>query len=206
MARSHMHERTSRTYYGEAHAQALLEWLNSRRRKSPGRIETMLAAFSDIRLRKNEFVAAKTIRSVLRESKLRLEPFWHIPFIESAEESPFRPGVYRWKLDRSHSVVEWDPVSPRMGRAEALAMRELLDLATSGALDRVRRCDNAKCGRWFYRRFLHKRFHAASCAQETFRKNPEWQVRRREYMKDLRQKKKLQEQKWSRGTKRKKTS
>lgn len=202
-ARSHMHEHAGRTYFGEDRAQSLLVWLNSRLRKSPGRIEQMLMAFSDIRLRRNEFVATRTIRSVLQESKLRLEPFWYIPLVESQTKSPFRPGVYRLKLNRSQSVVEWDPVSTRMGRAESLAMRELLDLAAAGMLDRMRRCDNAECGRWFYRRFSTQRFHKSSCAQETFRQDPEWKAKRREYMKDLRQRKKLQERKWLRGTKRK---
>lgn len=203
-AHSHVHEQKGRTYFGEDRARALLEFLNSRRRNSPGRIEKLLMAFADIEQRKNEFLAVRTIRSILSESKLRLEPFWHIPLIKSSEKSRFRPRcVYRMKLDRAHSVVEWDAVSSRMDRAESLAMRELLDLTTTGMLDRVRRCDNAECGRWFFRRFKHKRFHSDTCAQTTFRQDPEWKAQRREYMKDLRQKKKLQERKWANGINRK---
>ncbi len=46
--------------------------------------------------------------------------------------------MYRYKLDRSHSVVEWDAVSPRMSKDEADAMSALLDLSSQGLLDHVR--------------------------------------------------------------------
>jgi hypothetical protein len=176
---SHVH---ARSYFGESTAQAVLEWLNTRSRRKSDHVEKMLLAFADLRSKTREFAAVRTIRSVLRESKLRLEPFWFQPLVESQTKSPFRPGVYRLKLDPSRSVIEWDPVSPRMSRAQAIALHKLLDLASQGLVDRVRQCKWQECERWFFARFSHQECCSGRCQQNRIRSTDEWKKKRKIYM------------------------
>jgi hypothetical protein len=183
----------AKTYYGEDIAQPLLEWLNTPRRKSQ-RVDEMLLAFADIRAKRNEYVAVRTIRAILKDCSLRLVPWWSQPMVQSQSESPFRPGVYRYKLDRSRSVVEWDPVSPRMSRAEALAMRSLLDLSSQALLDHVRLCARQECGTWFYVHIAHQHHCSKPCQQAHVRGTQEWKERRSAYMRRRRHEEKVRMQ------------
>lgn len=185
---SHAH---ARKYPGEAAAQALLEWLNSRTGKKVDPIERMLLAFADIAAKTNEYQAMRSIRKILRETKLRLTPFWYIPMVKSGTESRHRPGVYLWKLDRSRSVIKWDPVAPRMSRAHALAFHKLLDLASQGLAVSVRRCAWQKCRRWYFSRFDHHTCCSAQCQQRAARSTPEYKEERKAYMKKHRRREKL---------------
>src|SRR5262250_1188930 len=108
---SHVHER--RSYLGETTAQGLIEWLNSPSRKKCDSVEQLLCATSDLATGKRDFVAAKRIRAILDKSNLKLVPFWYVPLIEKGKRrSPGRKKlVPKMVLDRSHWVVEWDPVA-----------------------------------------------------------------------------------------------
>ncbi len=191
-ARSHVH--AGRTYYGEDTAQPLLEWLNAPEKKSD-QVEKMLLAFKDLESRTREFDAVRTIRSILRKSELRLKPFWRQPMVTSRTESSVRPGVYLRKLDRSRSVIEWDPVSSRMNVLEAGAMHKLLTLASQGLANRVRKCARRECGTWFYARFAHQECCSIRCQQSRVRSTDEWKKKRSEYMRRHRHDEKMRAQK-----------
>jgi len=169
----------TRSYFGEFDSGPLLEWLNKRGRPANDPVEKLIRLNADL----DGFSVGDVVKeiqtsvaAIVRRAKLGVAP------IVGAV------GPKSWDVD-------WRLVG-KMYPPQALALIRLLHLAARGALDRVRHCENKKCGRWFYGRFSHQRFHSLVCQQETFRHDPDWQAKRREYMKDLRQRKKLQEQRW----------
>lgn len=179
-AHSHMH---ARSYFGEFDAGPLLEWLNLKARPAGDPVEDLLKLNSELPLEATEHDVRAYLAEIVRRSKLAVAPV-----LVSAQ-----PG--KWSVD-------WRLVG-RMPPLGGLAFVKLLHLADRGLIDRVRKCAGEKCGKWFYAKFEHQRFHAARCQQETFRSDPRWKEQRREYMKQLRQDKKLRERKWLRGSKRK---
>src|SRR6185369_8168423 len=86
--------------------------------------------------------------------------------------------------------IDWRLVGS-MHPLQGLALVKLLHLADRGLIGRVRKCGRNHCGKWFFARFQHQRFHSERCQQETFKSDPEWKKQRAEYMKDLRHKEAL---------------
>lgn len=78
-------------------------------------------------------------------------------------------------------------------RDESQALHALLELAKQGLLERFRRCGDPECGRWFYARFHHQKFHSPECQQRFFKSSDKWKSRRAEYMRNLRRGQKQQQ-------------
>ena len=175
---SHVHDRS---YFGEFDAGPVIEWLNAKARPAGDPVETLLTLNGRLPIEAREHEVGDYLAKIVRTSKLAVAPV----LIDAA------PG--RWRID-------WRLVG-KMDSRQALALIRLLHLADKGLIGRVNRCANGDCGKWFYARFEHQRFHSAQCQQEAFRSDPEWKKQRREYMKELRQAKKLREQKWLRLSK-----
>jgi hypothetical protein len=172
-AHSHMHERS---YFGEFDAEPLLEWLNHKARPARDPVQTLLGLNGELPLKATEQELRSYLADIVRRSELAVAPV-----LVSA-----RPD--KWS-------VEWRLVG-KMPPLLGLAFVKVLHLADRGLIGRVRKCGKKECGEWFYARFEHQRFHSARCQQGAFRSDPDWKKQRAEYMKRLRQDKKMREQKW----------
>jgi len=169
---SHVHDE-GRTYLGEQSAEPLLAYLNAGRRgkKKPGVIEELVLADRKLASLAESFEGIDKIHRLLRRLKLTatLTPVLHT--------SKFRPGGYHsWKID-------WFP----------RPLAALLGLAEKGLLDRVRSCAKPGCGRFFFARFSHQRFHSQRCQDQTYRTSLEWKKKKRAYMKNLRHREALRD-------------
>jgi len=92
-------------------------------------------------------------------------------------------------------LVTWKIVSPRDSRkrngvhqevlSEGVALHLILDFARAGYLNRFRRC--SRCGKWLYAKFRHQAFCSTECQQKHYSKSEDWRRKRREYMRQYRQ-------------------
>jgi hypothetical protein len=171
-----MHDRN---YFGEFDAAVLIEWLNSKARPQGDPVETLLNMNAGLPAVSTAQDIESYLARLVRRSKLAVAPV-------------LKAIPNKWEINW-RMVGHMDPL-------QGLALIRLLHLAEKGALGRVRKCT---CGRWFYARFEHQRFHAAKCQQEAFRRDPDWKRYRARYMRELRHEKKSREQKWLRASKRK---
>jgi hypothetical protein len=179
------HQHGQRAYLGERSAKILLEWLNSKARPKNDRVGKLLALNDDLSALpstpeqlKRMLGAAKKIDGLVRGSKLRLMPVLDMTAGSSS-------GSRYWH-------VEWVPTKSTL---QTRALVELLRLASSGSLSRIRRCGDSDCHVWFFARFRHQMFHSQHCQKEAFRKDPAEMARRRDYMRNERAKQRLQDQK-----------
>lgn len=69
---------------------------------------------------------------------------------------------------------------------ETNAVLTLIGLARMGLLNRVRRCENEACERWFFAKPRHKRFCTTECQQKTFRSTETFKRYRRDWMRQQR--------------------
>lgn len=61
----------------------------------------------------------------------------------------------------------------------------ILDLARAGYLNRLRRCHC--CRQWLYARFKHQNYCSTKCQQKHYAQSPDWKAKRRDYMREYRQ-------------------
>ena len=169
-AQSHVHE-TTYSYWGEFDAEPLIEWLNSKAKLANDPIEKLLTLNRQLPIESTEQEVRSYLAGLVRRSRLAVAPV-----LIGA-----RPD--RWRID-------WRLVG-KMHPSQGLALVKLLHLADRGLIGRVRKCARNQCGKWFFARFQHQRFHSERCQQETFKSDPEWKKQRAEYMKDLRHKEAL---------------
>ncbi len=157
--RSHLH---TRSYFGEFTAGPLVDWLNSdaRRKKFPkgDAIERALELNAGVPFQSTQHNVESYIGRLVAKSKFAVAPV-----IESV--SPCQ-----W-------TVKWSPVG-RLDAMQGLALIKLLQLASDGLLDRVRKCARKGCGLWFYAKFNHMRFDNLACQQQTFRQDPDYKLKR----------------------------
>jgi hypothetical protein len=179
-AHSHVH---ARSYFGEMDAAVVVDWLNSRRKLPNDPIQKLLELNQQLPIQASEHQIDVYLAALVRRAKLAVAPV-----LAGAVPDHWRID---WKL-----VGKMDP-------EQGLALIRLLHLADKGLIGRVRKCAKNTCAKWFYAKFEHQRFHSQRCQQETFKTSPEWKKQRAEYMKRLRQEKKLRERKWLRGSQRK---
>jgi hypothetical protein len=178
-ARNHVH---ARSYWGEFDAVPLMEWLNSKLRPASDPVERLLKFDQQLPIETTAQQLSSYLAKLVRKSKLAVAPV----LVSAA------PG--RWQVD-------WRLVG-HMHPSQGLALVKLLHLADRGLIDRVRKCAKKSCGRWFYAKFRHQRFHSERCQQETFKGDPNWKKQRAEYMKRLRAEQKLRERRmWPRELK-----
>jgi hypothetical protein len=174
----------ARSYFGEFDAGPVTEWLNSKARAAGDPVEELIELNAWLPFRATELDIRSCLAKHVSRSKLAVAPV-----LVGASPN-------RWQVD-------WRLVEKvRLRPLQALALIKLLHLGDKGLLSRVRKCGKRECGEWFYARFEHQRFHSKRCQQEAFRSDPEWKKHRAEYMKQLRQDKKLRERKWLRAAKR----
>jgi hypothetical protein len=168
-AQSHVHERNY-SYWGEFDAKPLIDWLNSKEILPNDPVEKLLTLNRQLPIESTEQEVRTYLAGLVRRSKLAVAPvLLHA-----------RPD--RWQID-------WKLVG-NMDHSQGLALVKLLHLADRGLIGRVKKCARSHCGKWFFARFQHQRFHSERCQQETFKSDPEWKKQRAEYMKELRHKEK----------------
>jgi hypothetical protein len=160
---------------------AVIQWLNARpyNKAKPDPVEELIRVNADEWKPGADLNAVRRkIRSILRRSKLHLAPFWYIPVLQVVQFSQ-RRGVLvpRPRTDWRRWGVDWDPTAKGMVRAQSLALRSVLDLASEGLLGRVRKCDLEGCGQWFYAKKQQQRFHSAECQRFAFTHDKEWMAK-----------------------------
>jgi len=184
---SHLH---NRSYFGEFAAGPLVDWLNSdtRRKKFPkgDAIERGLELNAGIPIQSTQHDVESYIARLVAKSKFAVAPT-----VESVSPS-------QW-------TVKWTPVG-KLDFRQGMALIKLLQLADDGLLDRVRKCAKKECGRWFYAKFIHQRFHDLICQQQTFRDDPDYRRHRADSQKrakhDAKQRQKRQLEAVKKGGKR----
>ena len=173
-AHSHLH---NRSYFGEFTAGPLVDWLNSdvRRRKFPkgDAIERALGMIAGVPIQSTQHDVESYIGRLVAKSKFAIAPV-----IEAVSPS-------QW-------TVKWSPVG-RLDSRQGLALIKLLQLASDGLLDRIRRCARKDCGLWFYAKFNHMRFDNLACQQQTFRQDPDYKRKRADDQKRARHDAKLRQ-------------
>jgi hypothetical protein len=162
---SHVHE-TSYSYWGEFDAEPLVGWLNSESRPTTDPVEKLLMLNRQLPIETTEQEVSACLGGIVRRYKLAVAPV-----LQGAAPD-------RWRID-------WRLVGS-MHPSQGLALVKLLHLADRGLIGRVRKCARNQCGKWFFARFQHQRFHSERCQQETFKSDPEWKMQRAKYMKDHR--------------------
>ncbi len=179
-AHSHVH---ARSYFGELDSAVVLDWLNSRRRPQNDPIEKLLEFNQQLPIEATKHQVSRYLAGLVSRVKFAVAPVL-------AHAAP------------DHWRIDWKLVG-KMDPEQGLALTRLLHMADQGLIGRVRKCAKKACGKWFYARFEHQRFHASKCQQETFKTSPEWKKQRAEYMKRLRQQKKLRQRRQLELSKRK---
>lgn len=161
----------------------MVDWLNSKRKLPGDPIEKLLELNQQLPIQATEHDIERYLGQLVRRSRFAVAPV-----LKSA--TPRQWGI-KWQL-----VGKMDP-------EQGLALTKLLHLAEQGLIGRVRKCAKSSCEIWFYAKFEHQRCNSMRCQRETFKTSPEWKRQRREYMKRLRQEKKLRERRLLRRSKRK---
>lgn len=168
-------------YVGDARVLAVIQWLKARPLNKASRdpVEKL------IRLNAEEWkpgadvrALTRKLRAILRRSRLRLTPFWYAPVLTVMRFSKHR-GAWAPKplTDWRRWGVEWDAEAQGMGRAQALALRGVLELASDGLLGRVRKCRRVDCGEWFFAKKRNQIFHSSECQQFTLRHDKVWMAK-----------------------------
>ena len=68
---------------------------------------------------------------------------------------------------------------------DGLTLQMILDFARAGYLNRLRRC--TCCNKWLYAKFKHQNFCSTKCQQKHYAQSAEWKAKRRNYMREYRQ-------------------
>jgi hypothetical protein len=63
-------------------------------------------------------------------------------------------------------------------------VQPLLQTFQQHKINRIRRCLNERCSRWFYAQLSHKRFCCQRCKRKHHESTPEFKAQRRAYMRD----------------------
>jgi hypothetical protein len=173
----------ARDYIGDARALAILQWLNARpqKKQKADPVEQL------IRVNAHEWkqgadvnAVTRKVRAILGSARLRLAPYWFVPVIHTMRlvERGGRGRIQPVPMtDFSRWGIDWDPVAKGMGRAQALALRSTLELASDGLLGKVRECKREACGIWFFAAKSHQKFHSPECQQLALRSTDEWRDR-----------------------------
>jgi hypothetical protein len=180
---SHVH---ARTFWGEADASPLLDWLNRKNRPHGEPVERIVLMHKELRNAPVAFLRymkrSGDVRDDIRKLVAKTVRSWRfaiVPVVGNTLEGS-------WSADWRHSA--------RVSPDHALAFVKALHLANQQLLDRVRRC--RECGKWFFARMIHKESCSTRCQQAYIRSSEDFKQKRREDMRRLRRAKKEQEAKW----------
>lgn len=102
-------------------------------------------------------------------------------FLPHVFASGSRRWVVIWKI-RSRTQRSQKPSSQL---DEAGALQLILDLAKAGYLERLRQCH--QCQKWLYAEYRHQNYCSTKCQQKHYARSDEWKAKRRDYMRDYRQ-------------------
>lgn len=173
------HDRKKRRVYaGEARAQLLLEWLNTKTESAlrPGahfKVEDLVKSILQLEQyagHKRGKQPTEELHRAQTKVNVILADYLFAQTIDYAT-----PGTLRWTLKSSHDLaLNFVP-----GEAEAVACA--VDLARQGVLGKVRKCD---CGKYFFARTREQRFHATSCREAFWENSEERKRQKRDKAKD----------------------
>jgi hypothetical protein len=168
------------TFQGQDLAEPVLEHLRRNDRATDDRVET-LVQLELARSRElmpgvtGEDRAPRIVRLV--NDTMRL---WNFGLIHTATQEG-----HDWS-------VKWGSKTSKKGTAsEMLAFHDALLLKRQGLLHRIRRCGRPGCPEWFFAKFDHQNFHSDKCRVAVLSADEQRKENRKQYMRDLRAKKKL---------------
>jgi hypothetical protein len=187
------------TYYGEAIAAPLVEWLNGGPPAAPKRNSTALgkrlAAVDKVRA-KQLSLAQKAQRIQRLERLLQVadqragtadaQELEHLDREIQTILSQYRmyPVVIAWSP--RHWMTDWRPLARRVPQEEGTALLKLLTLAEQGLLPNLKRCANLECKQWFFARYSHQKCHTDACRLARLQADPDRRESRKRYMRESR--------------------
>jgi len=187
-----------REFAGEAGASGLIDWLNARSGKPDcERVIRIIKASNaveyyqsrvqqGIRIPRFERKWAKMAAKLLAV-QLRSYMFLPIYLGESGGRwlvywSPLVPNRRSWQVAEAGKYkVPW---------GEGNSIKALLELGSAGYVNRIRQC---LCGKWFYARLAPQHSCSAGCRQKLFQQSRQYKRKRRQYMRDYRQREKVKD-------------
>ena len=188
----------TREFAGEADASGLIDWLNARYGKPDServiRIIRASNALEDYHSR-----IKRGIRVPLLERKrAKVTAKLLAAFLQSYMFIAlyFGDSDGRW-------LIHWLPLGANRrslqvaaaGRykipwGEGLSIKVLIELGLAGYVNRIRQC---LCGKWFYARLAPQHSCSAGCRQKLFQQSRQYKRKRRQYMRDYRQREKVKD-------------
>jgi hypothetical protein len=165
-------------FRGQDLAGKVLEWLRRKDRPSNDPVE---------RLVRLEFERS---REYLPWQNQRAQ---QIVELVNDTELLWNPGqaLFADRLAHDDWTVSWKPMGLSKEPNGMLAIHKCLLLKEQGLLDRIRQCARPGCGEWFFAKFDHQIAHADACRIAMLSADEKRKEARREYMRDLRAKKKI---------------
>jgi hypothetical protein len=197
-------------YPGESTSAPLIQWLNSPRKSETGLIAGLMQAAEEQSAientapvdvfttllpelndpRKSDAAKKKFAESLRRYKKDSgkltrainsiLDFYTFTPFVECD----------RGTNGRMYWTTKWrqpDWQEAKISQRELDTLMKLLELAARGLLHRVRRCEDRKCGRWFYARFENRsKFCRKDCQERCYKSNEKYLQQHRDQMKKKR--------------------
>ena len=194
-----------REFGGEATARGLIQWLNARTGKQDSKriIEIIEASHA---LHQHRSRAERGIGGAKWEGK------WG-----RALRNLLASGLGRYLFQPVYCgdsggrwVVQWTPLGVNRKSVpvvtyptqitvpwgEGSAIKALIELGCQGYVNRIRQC---LCSKWLYALFDHQRNCSRTCQQKLFSQSVEYKRKRRQYMRDYRQREKALDERTKRS-------
>jgi hypothetical protein len=181
-----------RTYFGEAEAADLLNWLNAKnssdkKQLAKAKVESVMTLLQSLHENVRTFAGQKPSTAFLRDQKELNVALLEYEFVNRVDYDPSL-GL-TWNLSSSADLsMDWV-------RGEAEAIAQIRDLDKMGVLAQVRKCD---CGEYFFVRFPKReppeRFCSEKCRVEFWEKSA---VRKKQKQKNAKENYKRQKEKES---------
>jgi ribosomal protein S27AE/uncharacterized protein YodC (DUF2158 family) len=183
-----------RTYTGEEECRPLVRWLNREGKTRAGfKIQALLTYARILSQALPKAAGDRDLRD-LEEAVAEQVSYWEsLPNAQTADRAKRlrrilkTVGVPKVKVSVKVKFEDAGPsqrllLVPAADTPKGEALLSALRLSEKGILDRVRKCP--RCGKWFFARFRHQRFHHLKCQQKHFRDSDAWKEHRREWMRD----------------------
>jgi hypothetical protein len=189
-SRSAETEESARVYKGEADSRSLITWLNeTRNRAACSRVVRLIELFNIATEKGHQLRSAKLAeKSSLRNLLDLTHDVERIQRDINRVLKGHRSYPHAWVSEfgirpvRAVASRRKDGSDRMWPQNEFAAVEAVLHLVSLKLIEKVKQC---RCGRWFFRRFKHERFHDQKCRQQEHRSSPEYKAKRNEYARTL---------------------
>jgi hypothetical protein len=189
-SRSAETKESARVYKGEADSRSLITWLNeTRNRTACSRVMRLIELFQIAAEKGQQLQSAKlagesSLRNLLDLTRDAERIQRDINRILKGHRSYPHAWVSEFGIRPARAVVsrQKDSSDRMWPQNEFAAVEAVLHLVSLKLIWKVKQC---RCGRWFFRRFKHVRFHDPKCRQQEHRSSSEYKMKRNEHARNL---------------------